>query len=316
MEIRIANTADKSAIVALLKASLGETSSPKTAGYWDWKHINNPFGSSPVLLATEGEEIIGARAFMRWQWQRGDKQFSALRAVDTATHPDHQGKGIFKKLTLQLVDQCTAEGDHFVFNTPNDQSRPGYLKMNWVQAAKIPVAIRVSPWGWLPFTAKPLEASAWQSAKASSLCRIWNERLMASGKYFTPKSSQYLYWRYVINPVLTYDWFCEDEFFMACYVKQRGRMKELRVSELLLDYSDKDARRLAEKAVNKMARRYRANIISFSEDAAAVLGNWMTKIGAFGPLLTLRKLAVADDEWNNLQQMDSWHFIMGDMELF
>ncbi len=143
MTIRIATEQDTEAIVALLKLSLGDVSTIKSATYWRWKHIENPFGKSHVLIAEEDGIIVGIRAFMQWRWSNGSREFTALRAVDTATHPDYQGKGIFKKLTMELIDRRRAAGDDFIFNTPNDQSRPGYLKMGWQVVGRLPVALSI-----------------------------------------------------------------------------------------------------------------------------------------------------------------------------
>ena len=68
----------------------------------------------------------------------------AVRAVDTATHPDHQGKGIFTKLTLGAIPDLRDDGVDAIFNTPNDKSRPGYLKMGWSQVGRVPVGVRVA----------------------------------------------------------------------------------------------------------------------------------------------------------------------------
>jgi N-acetylglutamate synthase-like GNAT family acetyltransferase len=50
MEIRPAHENDIPAIVELLKLSLGESLMPKSEAFWRWKHIDNPFGKSPVIL--------------------------------------------------------------------------------------------------------------------------------------------------------------------------------------------------------------------------------------------------------------------------
>ena len=142
MNIREATQNDIPQILKVLKASLGETSSKKTEEVWRYKHIDNPFGKSLVLVAEEEGEIVGVRAFMRWKWQKGEKIYSAFRAVDTATHPNHQGKGIFKKLTLKALEIGKERGDHFVFNTPNTQSKPGYLKMGWKEVDKLEIQLR------------------------------------------------------------------------------------------------------------------------------------------------------------------------------
>lgn len=142
MEIRQANEEDIPAIVELLKLSLGESLMPKSETFWRWKHLDNPFGQSPVLLAEEGGQLIGVRAFMRWEWRQGDTLYKAVRAVDTATHPKYQGKGIFKKLTMVLAEQCQREGVDFIFNTPNASSKPGYLKMGWTELGRLKLFIR------------------------------------------------------------------------------------------------------------------------------------------------------------------------------
>ena len=99
MIIRASHLSDTPAIVQLLKESLGESLLKKTTDIWLYKHEQNPFGPSYVLLAEEASHLIGVRAFMQWRWQKGSEVLQAYRAVDTATHPQHQGRGIFKKLT-------------------------------------------------------------------------------------------------------------------------------------------------------------------------------------------------------------------------
>ena len=317
MNIRLATDKDISEIVNLLKSSLGETSSPKSEKYWRWKHVDNPFGPSPVLLAEEGGEIIGIRAFMRWQWQVGQQVFSALRAVDTATHPNHQGKGIFKKLTLALVDQCITAGDHFVFNTPNDQSRPGYLKMGWIEAGKLNVGISF----YLPalFGKKQQIAApppAWNEDELTDLCTTWNKIQAESGQLFTPKSLAYLQWRYLHNPVQAYNCICEPGIFLATYLKKRKRFNELRTSELLLDLSDSSQQLRAKKNMAKIAQTMGTPLISYAP-VAQVLGHKVfSKIAPIGPMLTLRKLSASEQDMVQIKQLSSSHFALGDLELF
>ena len=75
MIIREALPEDLNSILKVLKASLGETSSRKNDAVWNYKHVLNPFGKSLVLVAEEGNELIGVRAFMCWQWQKRSKDF-------------------------------------------------------------------------------------------------------------------------------------------------------------------------------------------------------------------------------------------------
>lgn len=142
LAVRAATPDDDEAVLALLQASMGWVPDQQYREFFLWKHQQSPFGASPAWVATEGERIVGFRTFMRWQFERAGETVEAVRAVDTATHPDHQGRGIFSLLTRQALDELADQGVAFVFNTPNDRSRPGYLKMGWQPVGRLPVAAR------------------------------------------------------------------------------------------------------------------------------------------------------------------------------
>lgn len=307
MKIREATHNDIPQILKVLKASLGETSSKKTEEVWRYKHIENPFGESLVLIAEEGNEIIGVRAFMRWRWQKGEQVYSAFRAVDTATHPDHQGKGIFKKLTLRALEIGKERGDHFVFNTPNAQSKPGYLKMGWEEVDKLKIQLR--PLNLLQFENKELEyeTTGNEGAIAELLSTYFNE-LKASDRLFTPKDIDYINWRYLHNPLQNYVVIFDREYFIAGYVKERKQISEFRVSEAITFESGK---KLAKSAVLKLAKSSGAKVLSISPNAglsfkACIKGN-------IGPVLTYKPISLDQPEFLMLK---TWAYSLGDLELF
>jgi hypothetical protein len=118
------------AMAALLRETFDQ--SIFTLDYLVWKHVQNPAGKSFVLVAEEDSRLVGLRIFMLWDFHINGRAYKALRPVDTAVHKDYQGKGLFKKLTLQGLDMMKGNFD-FIFNTPNNNSLPGYLKMGWTQ---------------------------------------------------------------------------------------------------------------------------------------------------------------------------------------
>jgi hypothetical protein len=50
--------------------------------------------------------------------------------------------GVFSALTLAALDRLRGDVD-LIYNTPNEKSLPGYLKMGWRTVGKLPVSIRV-----------------------------------------------------------------------------------------------------------------------------------------------------------------------------
>jgi GNAT superfamily N-acetyltransferase len=215
MKIRELTAADQPALLELATAALGEgPQGTRQAEWWNWKHVDNPFGRSLVLGAFEDERLVGLRAFMRWRLvDSSGRRWSCARAVDTATHPSQQGKGIFSKLTLAGLDYLREDGTDIVFNTPNGKSGPGYRKMGWVAVAPLSAGIRPNGLAGALRLAKfaagrpvqelPLPASAdWSNFTLSNwagLAKAWQSDGLATD--WTPES---LAWRLASCPVASY----------------------------------------------------------------------------------------------------------------
>lgn len=312
--IREAENIDIPDIVKVLKASLGEEELSLSEDIWNFKHKFNPFGKSLVLVAEENGSIIGVRAFMRWNWNYNGKIFSGFRAVDTATHPEQQGRGIFKKLTLNAVQVSIKSGGNFVFNTPNDKSRPGYLKMGWIDSGKIEVALKpvLKFWNFKNQSSNYEINYHTTSENIIKLCEKWNSRFHDSSCLFTPKSLEYLKWRYENNPLIQYEVYASSDFYLACYVKKQKGIKELRISECI--YLSEEKLGLVEKTINLLCKKFGVHIISFSGKLLKLPFPFLK--GSFGPKLTVRELNLQPAEKNICFEIDNWCYSLGDLELF
>lgn len=314
MEVREALESDIPNIIEVLKASLGEVSSRKTQEVWEFKHVKNPFGKSLVLLAIIENEIVGVRAFMKWKWQLGEKEFIACRAVDTATHPAHQGKGIFKKLTLKALDIAKINGWHFIFNTPNDQSKPGYIKMGWSEIDR--VKVQFTPVNYFLKVLPSKKVFDWNlsnnlTENSSELLFKHNQRSKMNG-LFTPKNLEFLSWRYMQNPMQKYLVFSNENLFIAAYVKMRGKIREFRVAELI--YEEKNQLRHANGIIQEMALEVNAHLISCQPiKLNAKFYNLNLKLG---PTLTFKHLNLNNQEQLEVSKIDNWDYSIGDLELF
>lgn len=315
MELRRAIQKDTPEIVKILKASLGEQELPLSEDIWCYKHVLNPFGKSLVLVAEDNNKIIGVRAFMRWKWQLGEKNFSAFRAVDTATHPNHQGRGIFRKLTMKAVEIAKEEGNHYIFNTPNDKSRPGYLKMGWEIIDKIKVQLIFN--NPIPHF-NPHREESYKVIKniddldLNNLINGNSKKLLRSGKIFTPKSIDYLKWRYEDNPLQSYEVFVDKNLFIAGYIKRRKNFRELRISEFICkgEFNSK----LFRFYTKKWAKHFKANFISISGEI--VTKDLFTVKGKYGPILTFKELDLPKKYKQDIKNIENWGYSLGDLELF
>ncbi|WP_066408349.1 GNAT family N-acetyltransferase [Flavisolibacter tropicus] len=332
MNIRIAGPADRPAIIELLRQSLGESTVPKSEALWSWKHEQNPFGQSYVLLAEENGTLIGLRAFMQWDWQWQGKRYKAIRAVDTATHPAHQGKGIFKKLTLQQAEACKQEGVQFVFNTPNTQSKPGYLKMGWVEQGKMPLKFKI---------VQPLAlgySMMFNKKKVSSykddptphmqwpeyLFQKVDQAVAGDDQLSTAVSGAYVKWRYAENPLANYNYVTDNENFLVILrMKDHFFGKELRISDFILlkkEASSKKVSAQIKKAIIQYSRKNNVRFISLSGQQYQqykAYFSWMgfVPVRSLGPIVTLKDLNM-NSNFPQLLDVNNWAYSLGDMELF
>ncbi len=140
----IAPTEQQNDIMTLLQGVMSEADHWSGLKFWQWKHVDNPFGESLVLISeAQDGRIAGLRAFMRWRFRSPTGLLDAFRPVDTATHPDFRRRGIFTRLTKEALEHSRQQDGSIIFNTPNSMSVSGYLKMGWTQVGVATPALKV-----------------------------------------------------------------------------------------------------------------------------------------------------------------------------
>ena len=332
--VRRATPADLPAIVQLLERSFGK---PRSAELFRWKHQQNPFGASPCLLAEVDGSPVCLRAFLRWRWLANGREVPAMRAVDTATHPEWRRRGLFSQLTRQLVEEVRMEGVAFVFNTPGRASLPGYLQLGWRKVGRLPLLVRPlrplrSARRLLTGRAKDLQAP--QLAALPTVEELLaHERLEdlltgaakagASRRYQTARTRSYLRWRYVAIPGYDYRalWRLPEGAGAAliCHARLRRGHREIKISELLLGPGQAD-RKCAVTLLDELSANADADYLvscaaaRTSERAVFRQAGFLPATVA-GPVLTALVLNLGSDSPDPLQA-SSWRGSLGDFEVF
>jgi len=322
---------DTSSIIELLRICLGEGNIPRSREFFEWKHFASPFGASSALVAESGSKIVGLRIFMKWSWRAGDQNFTAARAVDTVTHPDWRGKGIFSRLTSALLENLRSEGVSFIFNTPNRLSKPGYLKMGWQPVTKLPLWIRffhpfrmalnfvrnVDPVSLLKNTENGIhginEAPLQECLK--NIC--------ADSRLHTQRNKEYLRWRYSNIPGFEYDakWRTEKDAAAVIIFRQKIRKtwKELSLSEILLTAGTSGvelAKKMIEEAAQSKAADYAVAIAARgTPEEDALRAARFSRFRGVGPVLVVKELNRLPEKIQ-LFDWSTWRCSIGDLEIF
>jgi hypothetical protein len=208
-----------------------------------------------------------------------------------------------------------------VFNTPNDKSRPGYLKMGWETIGRVPVVIRprsplalgavvrsrtpAEKWG-LPTGAGLDPAEAFLDAEPV-------ERALAGARlpdrWSTPLSVAYLRWRTGFEPLA-----CRvqplgrsiEGGFIVFRLRRRGALRQLSVLHVVGPGHRSPVRR----TIARLLRETGADVAMASGGSLGLRAG-LVALPAAGPLLTWRRLA--GDERPAMRDL---HLPLGAIELF
>jgi GNAT superfamily N-acetyltransferase len=309
-------------VLSLYRLVLGDAEGIRSEAFWRWKHLQNPFGPSPLLLAREGEKIIGMRAFLRWRFCYEGKPFLAYRAVDTATHPEHRGKGIFSKLTLAMIDQLKDGEPSLIFNTPNAHSKAGYLKMGWKEFGNTKLIVRINPLNMIANLLRvrhDASSNAWDEEALNAVLPEWVKRYSAFVN--TDYSMDYLTWRYQSMPTFSY---CtkvirgSGGIVVIIYrIKKYRSLVELRINEIF--HAGSSVKGLIKTAVNELNDSLRPDVITLLADAQgflhAELPYGFFKAHSKGLTITYRKVNAESLE-DLAKRKDKWNLSAGTVELF
>jgi hypothetical protein len=334
-ELRHYRDDDESRVLGLINLALGGGPvGGMKADFFRWKHLDNPFGRSHILVAESEGSIVGVRPFMRWRFASGSRSIPAVRAVDTATHPDFQRMGMFSRLTSQALKELRVD-TAFVFNTPNAKSLPGYIKLGWQPVGEVPISLRIR---------KPVRFArrlgSWQAGgevPASNL-HVGGDRAIevlcaeeevesllqeaSSDKVslMTPRDIPVLRWRYGGVPSLSYRVVTEQAggrlVGMAVFrVRPRGRLTEATVADVIVRPADVATARRLLRSVSKAAPVDHITC-QISLDATLRGASWRAGFlrSPKGPLLTVNPLDRSVEP--NPLHLSSWRATLSDLEVF
>jgi len=332
---------DEENVLGLLRLTLGDGGSfSRTTDFWRWKHFQNPFGVSQLLVAAN-HEVLGLRAFMRWGFKTPTGRLSAVRAVDTSTHLGYQRMGIFSRLTQASLERAKAEGVNMIFNTPNPRSMAGYLKLGWqavgrprlmikpLNLLRMAPALLLKPRTKLPPDAvpdffrsapRPVDAVFDHADRVGQMLEF-DDGLHAQG-IRTERSLAYLRWRYGAAPSLSYFAFWTGDRPVTGLTifrpNVRNGLREIMLCEFLIGYG---AAPHARELIGQLARLVRADYLV----AAATPGtyHWGTLRRAgfitlppqMGPNLTVLRLNWPDGALDP-HRLENWQLSLGDLEIF
>ena len=110
------------------RALFGATLDSFESDYLRWLYCDNPVGEAVGFNAYAGGELAAHYGTIPVTATIEGVRAKGLLSLNTATHPTHQGKGLFTKLAEQTYARAHELGYEFVVGVANANSTPGFTR--------------------------------------------------------------------------------------------------------------------------------------------------------------------------------------------
>ena len=103
-----------------------------TYNYLKWQYLDNPCGHAIGYDVMIGDQVIAHYAVIPFPAVINNQDCLACWSLNTATHPDYQGRGLFIKLANMTYQLAERMGFYAVVGIANNNSTPGFInKLNF-----------------------------------------------------------------------------------------------------------------------------------------------------------------------------------------
>ncbi|MFD2366675.1 GNAT family N-acetyltransferase [Pseudoduganella sp. GCM10020061] len=151
-----------------------------TPEYVSWLYAANPDGPAVGFDAWEGDTLAAHYVCVPALVEIDGVPVRVLLSLNTATHPDFQGKGLFTRLAQMTYDAAAAEGFGGVYGVANANSTPGFLrKLGFTLVRPLEARIGIGGLWTREREIEPSFRRTWSDASLAWRCANPNNRVRA-----------------------------------------------------------------------------------------------------------------------------------------
>lgn len=199
MRIAEYQSGDEKKIIDLFQLSFGQTMAPEQ---WKWRFVDNPAGSKMIRLMWDEDKLVGHYAVSPVSVNINGEDTFTSHSLTTMTHPEYAGKGIFKKLSLELYAHLESElGCKAIWGYPNKNSHYTFIKnLGWHDISTIHKLAKDSGNLKISDTSVSIQEIEAFSEKHSKTIASYLDSYIIH----VSRSIKYLNWRFVAKPSTDY----------------------------------------------------------------------------------------------------------------
>ena len=182
------------------------------------RYLQNPVGDLCMFVALEENRIVANYSVSPAYIQLDDKKFKCALSLNTMTHPDYIGKGLFVELARKLYDSLRNESYGMVYGFPNYISNRTFCtKLGWKDIYEIPTLECVVD-KELPYNSSNIKLDS-----------NFETSQVVINRLSVVKSKEYLNWRYKDKP---YTQYCMVKTFNDSWMVYKRYQNMINIVEL------------------------------------------------------------------------------------
>lgn len=195
----------------------------RSAEHDRWLSFGSPDGHIIATVAVHRDKIVGFYGLLPTSLRLGGQRVLGAQSLDTMTHPDYRGQGMFTRLAIETYDLAAARGVKALYGFPNEASYPGFVRrLNWDHTGDVPRWTRIlRPSGIRPMpeplgrgldvVAKLIGNRASPAVKrgrpeASELTRLIDECMDVRDICRVDRTPAWMMWRFATDSNRQYEW--------------------------------------------------------------------------------------------------------------
>ena len=164
-----------------------------------WRYLYNPNHGLFCCFAIDDGKLIANYSVSPIKVVLNGKIYDAVQSLNTMTHPDYKGKGLFVELAKTVYNYCAKKGYAGVIGFPNNVSNRTFVnKLNWSDIVALPTLVcNIADYSHINLTTG-------DSIELDNEFLYDYDDLYSKNNNSIYKSTKYLRWRYFENPTNEY----------------------------------------------------------------------------------------------------------------
>lgn len=169
-EVRPAGSGDVDGALAALGDGYGRTF---TREWFEWKHLENPWGPSRCWVAEDEGGLLGVVFGMPWRLALDGASVACSRLVDGATTTRAQRRGVFRTVVAAELAAAQADAPGLVIATATPEAQAAHVKNGATALAPIGSYYRPVRWAPAGLVDSAAVLDTWTSTGAGRLGTVW-----------------------------------------------------------------------------------------------------------------------------------------------